>query len=254
MKVSVSPGTLPRTMTDAYQPPATLRTLNFEVNRRDGVSEHVSLYVGQVFNFGYAARDQASVRAHLDECAARGLPVPGTVPSIYPVVPTQATTETEVVVSGQDTYAEVEYALALGPDGRWLITVASDHTDAAVERESVPRGKNMTPNVVASQAWWLDEVEMDLDAMILSCELLDSGEVVQQDVLGALLPPRDLISMLSHRLGHAVPSGTVILSGTIGGEPASGGGAWRITLHDPSSDVRLSHEYKVSTLPLELAG
>jgi hypothetical protein len=196
-------------------------TLRFDVAARDGSLETVEVEVQQLLNFGYAARDQAGLRAHLDECVERGLPVPGTVPSLYPIVPERVSTTDRIVVSGPDTYAEVEYALVCAPDGRWLITVASDHSDAAVERESVSRGKNMTPNVLAPEAWWLDDVQGDLDAMVLTCQRLD-GETpatMQRDALSTLLAPRDLFAILERRIGGVPAPGTVLLSGTIGGEP-----------------------------------
>jgi hypothetical protein len=229
-------------------------TLRFDVAARDGGFETVEVEVQQLLNFGYAARDQAGLRAHLDECAERGLPVPGTVPSLYPIVPERVSTADCIVVSGPDTYAEVEYALVCALDGRWLITVASDHSDAAVERESVSRAKNMTPNVLAPDAWWLDEVQGDLDAMVLTCQRLDGDTpaTMQRDALSTLLAPRDLFAILERRIGGVPAPGTVLLSGTIGGEPEAGAASWWIALEEPLTGRRIAHAYTVEALPAEL--
>lgn len=234
--------------------PPSRPTLRFDVAAGDGSHETVTVDVRYVLNFGYAARDQAGLRDHLAECAERGLPVPGTVPSLYPIVPDRVTTGDRIAVSGRHTYAEVEYALVCAAGGRWLITVASDHSDAAVERDSVSRGKNMTPDVLAPRAWWLDDVEPALDDMVLTCERIDdAGETrVQRDLLATLLAPRDLLALLERRLASPLEAGTVVLSGTIGGEPEAGAASWRIALSDPSTGARIEHTYAVDALPEEL--
>jgi hypothetical protein len=228
--------------------------LRFEVASTDGTVEPVAVGVRAMFNFGYAARDQDGLRAHLAECAQRGLPVPGVVPSLYPVLADRVTVAPTLAVLGGSTYAEVEYALIRAPGGRWLITVASDHSDAEAERESTPRGKNLAANVLAPAAWWLDEVADDLDAAVLCCERLDgdAAEIVQRDPLATLLAPEALLALLAERTGTEPADGTVILSGTINGEPPVGARRWRISLQDGAGERRIEHSYDVDPLPEEL--
>ena len=226
--------------------------LQLTVFGANGQADHVELPIRAVFNFGYAARDQAGLRAHLAETAKVGLPVPQTVPSLYPIPPDRVTTAATIVVSGDRTYAEVEYAL-IRADGRWLITVASDHTDVDVERQSLPRGKSIAPNVLAPLAWDLDDVRDHLDQLELVCDSPGAAtSPLQHDSLKALLSPDDLIATLERRSGAAAGPGTVVLSGTIGGELPAGASEWEITLDDPIRGRRIEHSYSVRSLPDEL--
>lgn len=228
--------------------------LSFSVHSLAGPPERVSVDVGAVFNFGYSARDMAGVEAHVAECAARGLPTPSTVPALYPLAADRVTTEATIRVVGETTFAEAEYALVLAADRRWLITVASDHTDALVEQVSVARAKNVAPDVLAREAWWLDEVEGDTDGLRLTLERLDGDAAppVQQGTLAELLAPRTLIELLGRRLGSAPGPGTVVLSGTINGEPPLDVPRWRVTLDDEARNRSLVLEYSVEAAPGEL--
>jgi Protein of unknown function (DUF2848) len=226
--------------------------LRFSVASASG-TEEVAVPVRAVLNFGYAARDQRAVREHVAELAERGIPGPATIPSLYGVLPDRVTTGATIRVVGARTYAEVEYALVLAPDGRWLLTVASDHTDALVEEADVARGKGITPDVLAPTAWWLDELAGRTDALRLTCEQLDgTARTVQDGPLSALLAPETLIETLTRRLGRAPEAGTVVLSGTIDGHPEPGAGRWRIAIEDPDGARRIEHEYAVDVVPDEL--
>jgi hypothetical protein len=54
------------------------------------------------------------------------------------------------------------------------------------------------------------------------------------------------------RLGRTPPEGTVILSGTIGGEPPPGMELWQMRLHDPFRHADLRLAYRVDSLPEQL--
>ena len=229
-------------------------TLSFAVHPRSGPPEQVSVEVEAVFNFGYAARDTAGIEAHIAECVERGIPTPTTVPALYPVMPDRVTTEATIGVVGETTYAEAEYALVLAPGGRWLLTVASDHSDALVEEASVARAKNAAPDVLAGEAWWLDEIEGETDGLWLTLERVDreGDPPAQEGRLAEPLPPRTLIDLLGRRLGAAPAPGTVVLSGTINGEPPLDVRHWRVTLADEDRGCRLVLEYVVEALPGEI--
>ena len=162
--------------------------------------------VSRVWNFGYAARDQAGLARHLAETAARGLAVPSITPSLYGLPPDRLTTSDAITVSGDQTYAEVEYGLLHAESAGWLVVVASDHTDSLVGEANVARGKAITPDVVSSVAWRFDEVEGDFDQFVLSCEALaDEPVVVQEGTVDALLSPRQLLEIAERRLGPPPP-------------------------------------------------
>lgn len=227
--------------------------LNLTVHEVDGGIKSVPFHVTEVFNFGYAGRNQSATQHHVDELVALGLPAPTTVPALFLLPPHQATTATEFVVAGSDTYGEVEYALIRSEVG-WLVTVASDHSDFAVESLSTARSKAVCPDVLSPICWRLDDVLPQWDRLELRCVRTDDrGETeVQHGSLSELLPPADLIAILERRLGRKPSVGSVILSGTLPGEPLPGATSWLVSLHDSSTGRMLKHHYQVRALADEL--
>ena len=161
--------------------------LRFKVDSPDVPGGIVQVPVSGVYNFGYAGRDQESVRAHIREGQDRGVPAPRTVPALYPLGAQGATTETKISVFGDRTYGEVEYALVNSSCG-WLVSVASDHSDALVETVSVSRAKRSCPDVLAGSAWLLVDVAGIFDQLELVSEcaarLDDVAVQVQRDSCG----------------------------------------------------------------------
>lgn len=227
--------------------------LDLEVEELDRRITTVTVDVVRLFNFGYAGRDQATVAEHVNELAKLGLPAPATVPAVFALPSDRATAASCIEVTGADSYGEVEYALVAN-DGDWLVCVASDHSDFAVEKLSTPRSKAMCPDVLSARAWRLADVEAHWDVLELSCERVDDDGTsqVQFDQLAQLLPPREVLEILAKRTGSTVGAGTVILSGTIGGEPVPGGTGWIVRLHDRQLNRTLSSSYTVRALPDEL--
>lgn len=229
--------------------------LSFLVDSPASSGLRVSVPVSGVYNFGYAGRDQGSVRAHVKELQERGVPAPRIVPALYPMPAEGATTDSTITVFGDQTYGEVEYALVNSAAG-WLVTVASDHTDAVVETASVSRAKRTCPDVFAGTAWRFADVSDRFDELELLSECIagdsDEAVLVQRGLCGALLPPAKLLEILADRLGRKPPEGTLILSGTIGGEPPCGMERWRMRLNDPRGDRDLRLEYRVRNLADEL--
>ena len=229
--------------------------LGFLVDSPTSSGRRVSVDVSGVYNFGYAGRDQDSVREHVRELQKRGVPAPRVVPTLYPLPIDGATTESTITVFGDQTYGEVEYALLNSPAG-WLVTVASDHTDALVETASVSRAKRACLDVLAGRAWRLADVADRFDELELLSECVAGTDVeasiVQQGRCGTLLEPATLLEILGERLRQAPPEGTVILSGTIGGEPPCGVERWSMRLRDPQGDAEIRLDYSVRSLADEL--
>jgi hypothetical protein len=229
--------------------------LKFRIESRDAFETVVSVPISGVYNFGYAGRNQESVRAHVRELQDRGVPAPAIVPALYPLGAGGATTKNRISVFGDQTFGEVEFALINSSVG-WLVTVASDHTDALVETVSVSRAKRACPDVLGDRAWRLADVADHFDELELVSECASAGGgttvEVQRGFCGALLSPATLQEIWTQRLGRTPPEGTLILSGTIGGELPIGMQRWQMRLHDPvrADDVRLA--YQVDSLPEEL--
>lgn len=169
--------------------------------------------------------------------------------------PRGVTTESMISVFGDQTYGEVEYALINSSIG-WLVTIGSDHSDAVVETASVSRAKRCCPDVLADWAWRLADVTDAFDELELVSERVaaqdDVAVQVQRGLCGTLLAPSTLLDIWSHRFGQRPPEGTVILSGTIAGEPTPGIERWQMRLHDPFRDADLRLSYRVNSLPDEL--
>lgn len=216
----------------------------------------ISVDVGQLFNFGYAGRDSASVQEHIDELLELGLPAPKCVPALFQLPPRLGTTDGAVAVSGTDSYGEVEFALIRADDGEWYVTVASDHSDFAIEKLSTSRSKTVYPYVLAGTVWPLAEVRGTWDDLVLSNSRTDDAgtEVVQESSVSTLMTPDALISVLEERTGGDVPAGTIVLSGTVAGVPESGAGRWEVSLYDSVRDRGITHSYRVEQLPDELTG
>jgi hypothetical protein len=228
--------------------------LRFTIDSRQAPEQVVSVTITGVYNFGFAGRDQASVRAHVSELKGRGVPAPAIVPALYPLGADGATTETRISVFGDQTFGEVEFALINSSAG-WLVTVASDHTDALVETVSVSRAKRTCPDVVADRAWLLADVADHFDEMELVAECASASGtamVVQRGYCGALLPPATLQEIWTQRLGRRPPKGTLVLSGTIGGELPLGKQRWHMRLHDPNRRADLQLAYRVDIVPDEI--
>ncbi|CAB4806371.1 unannotated protein [freshwater metagenome] len=228
--------------------------LNLTLHEVNGDTKSVLFRVSEVFNFGYAGRNQRAIQEHVDELVALGLPAPTTVPALFLLPPQQTTTATELVVAGSDTYGEVEYALMLSEIG-WLVTVASDHSDFAVERLSTARSKAVCPDVLSPECWRLDDLLSQWDQLDLKCSRTDNqGEKeVQHGSLSELLPPADLLIILERRLGRKPSVGSVVLSGTLSGEPLPGALSWSVSMSDPATGRILEHKYQVRALADELA-
>src|SRR5699024_2942130 len=110
---------------------------------------------------------------------------------------------------------EAEWAMLYrGEELSPLLTVASDHTDRALEAFSVTAAKQLSPNIVGIDAWVLDEIEDDLDSIILQSEVWhdDNWIVLQEGQLGELISPINWLSRL-RELKRLAP-GTMLLGGT----------------------------------------
>ena len=204
--------------------------------------------VRHLWNGGWAARDQDALRRHVEEMERLGVPGPTTTPIFFPLASTLATTADRIEVLSRETLGEVEYALLVDA-GQILVTVASDHTDRGFERYGIQASKQLYPDVLASEAWPLDECRAHWDQLVLRCWTTALGErrMYQEAALAELLSAETWLDLLDR---HGVPrDGLAFLSGT----PASLGGVvfgerYEIELDDPVLGRAIRHEYAVEVL------
>lgn len=136
---------------------------------------------------GYTGRNQDAVRHHIEELAAIGVPEPDSIPAFYDLDTGLLTADETVEVAGRQTSGEVEPVL-IRTDGRYYLTVGSDHTDRALERHDIKASKGACPKPVASTLIDLGTQPESLpwDEITAACWL--DGELYQDGTLAQLLP------------------------------------------------------------------
>jgi len=229
-------------------------SLLLNLRLRSGEVFPVTINVSRSVNFGFAGREREVALAHVEELHELGLPAPTRIPSIFPIPASRITIDREVCVPGGDSYGEVEFALIATEQNGWLVCAAADHSDFLVEALSTTRAKTVYEDVLSVDCWLLAEVLENWDSISMTCERRDGAnwEVIQHGSVSELMRPNDLISQLEERSGQAAAPGTVILSGTIGGDIRPGGDGWRCILSSPDFESPLVAEYDVVALPAEL--
>jgi hypothetical protein len=177
--------------------------------------ERVVVPVERVLNGGFAGRDQAQVRAHIEELAHLGVKDPGETPTFYPLVRTAVCQDAELqVATGTGNWGEAEPVIIFTADGL-LVTVGSDHTDRDLEGFSIIKSKQVYPNVLSGEAWRYEEVLDRWDSLMLRAWVGEGRRrLFQEAPLAALMRPEELIERAKQLLA-CEPLGTVFFLGTI---------------------------------------
>ena len=86
--------------------------------------------VRRVMVAGYTGRDTKQVQAHIAELERQGIPAPPTVPTVYPLDASYATTDTEITIEPLKVSGEAEPALLFLGDALEdaLVSVIVDFT------------------------------------------------------------------------------------------------------------------------------
>ncbi len=197
---------------------------------------------------GWAGRDRAAVEHHIEELAAIGVPRPSQVPLYYRVAANQLVQDEDVQVVGDASAGEVE-AFVFAAAGELYVSVASDHTDRALERTSVALAKQLCAKPVARACWRLDEVAGHWDELRLRATIDEDGASVayQDGAIATLHRPHDLIAGLTG--GTTLPDGTAMACGTVAVigriRPAA---AFTMELVDPVLGRTIRHRYRTTVL------
>lgn len=205
--------------------------------------------VARVLNGGFAGRDQAQVRAHIEELAHLGVKDPGETPTFYPLVRTAVTQASEIqVVGAKGNWGEAEPVILFGAEGL-LVTVGSDHTDRDLEGVSILKSKQVYPNVVAGAAWRYEEILDHWDSLMLRAWIGQGRtRLFQEAPLAALMRPEELIDR-ARALIDGDPSGTVFFLGTVAAkEKIEGTDYFECELKDEASGEALVCAYRASPI------
>lgn len=207
--------------------------------------------VRRMVNAGYAGRDMASVKAHIEELKKEGVAPPASIPMIFPVPTNNITTSSQIEVTGKKTSGEVEFVLLVDNDDMY-VGVGSDHTDRQLETHDIACSKQVCPNVLATRVWRLSTVQKAWDDLVLQSWIGEHhhGETLyQQAKLKALLAPDDLIAFIRNHMPDGKLSGLVLYSGTIPLLTSiSYSPYFRSQLVNPRSGETITCEYVVKTL------
>ncbi|MFC7343909.1 DUF2848 family protein [Saccharopolyspora griseoalba] len=196
----------------------------------DGQPVHVA--PSRLVVAGYTGRDQDAVRHHIEELAAIGVPEPDSIPAFYELDTDLLTVGEDVEVTGEQTSGEVEPVL-IRSDGRYYLTVGSDHTDRALERHDIKASKGACPKPLADTVIDLGAQPASLpwDEITATCWLDD--ELYQNGTLAQLLPITQVLATWESQGASGVP--LVLFGGTM---PLLDGGfrfgrKWRMRLEIP---------------------
>lgn len=196
---------------------------------------------------GYTGRNQAEVKAHVNELAAEGVPAPAEIPTIFRATLDRLTTDGEMEVLGEHTSGEAEAVLLVNGNDIWVAS-GSDHTDRELEKVNITASKQVCPKPVSAEVWRYADVRERWDSLVLRSWVGESGreQLYQEGRMSAILPPADLLAILRGRLGKLVDS-AVIFTGTI---PLLGGRFiirpyFEAELFDESSGQSLRCAYRV---------
>jgi hypothetical protein len=213
----------------------------------------VDVRVDELVVAGWTGRDQAAIAAHIKEMKEWGVPGPTQTPMYYRVAASLLTTANEIEVVGRDSSGEAEFML-FNVDGEILLGTGSDHTDRKAESVGITLAKQMCAKVAAGDVWAFSDVEGHWDDLIIRSWATIAGERVlyQEGKVTVMRHPRELMELYTGRTGIQFGPGFAMYGGTFA---AIGGIRWAdefdFEIEDPVLKRRISHGYKVKSLPIE---
>ncbi|GGE65328.1 MAG TPA: DUF2848 domain-containing protein [Paenalcaligenes hominis] len=223
--------------------------LNFDLVGADGSNESIQVSVDHCIVAGWAGRDRDAIEHHILELAELGVPRPSDVPLYYRIATNQLVQSSRVQVVGPHSSGEAE-VLVFNHNNELCVSLASDHTDRALEAHSVALSKQICVKPTAQQAWRYSDVAAHWDELILRAWILEEGqEVAYQDgAVATLLHPIDLIK--KHFGQDHLPNQTAMTCGTVATigsiRPAA---QFTMELYDPRLERSIRHTYDIEFLP-----
>jgi hypothetical protein len=200
---------------------------------------------------GWTGRNIAALEAHIAELEAIGVKRPKTVPIFYRVSHSLLTTALSIEVMADKSSGEVEFVLYALDDGLWL-GVGSDHTDRKAETVGVTLSKQLCAKPVGQTLWRYDDLKPHWDKLKLRSFVPGGGQrrLYQEGPVTTMRSPEELIKLYTG--GDRLKAGTAMFCGTfaVHGD-ISYSGTFDMELEDPVLGRKLTHGYKIVSLPDE---
>ena len=200
---------------------------------------------------GWTGRNVAALEAHIKELEALGVKRPKSVPIFYRNAAALLTTAGMIEAVGDRSSGEVEFVLYALDDGLWL-GVGSDHTDRKAETINVTLSKQMCAKPVGGTLWRYDEVKPHWDKLTLRSFVSDGGirRLYQEGPVTNMRSPEELIRLYTG--DDRLAPGTAMFCGTFAVHGGfSYGGRFDMELDDPVLGRKLTHGYRIVSLPDE---
>jgi hypothetical protein len=197
---------------------------------------------------GWTGRDVAALEKHIRELEAIGVKRPKTTPIFYRVAASLLTSDNTIEVLGDQSSGEAE-CVVYGRDDGLFVGLGSDHTDRKAETVGVSLSKQMCAKPVSREVWRLEDVAAHWDRLILRSNVGTEGRrrLYQEGPVAAMRPPTELFKLYC---GGLLPVGTAMFCGTLavhGGITPSE--TFEMELEDPALGRKITHSYRVKTLP-----
>ncbi|MEA4876974.1 MAG: DUF2848 family protein [Aminobacterium sp.] len=218
----------------------------------DNKLEKINLEWDLCVAIGYAGRNQESVKAHVNELRKIGVPVPEKTPSMYWIDPERISNNNTLWVIGNSCSGEIEFFAASDCNGDQFLTIASDHTDRALETVSVSKAKQTCSKIIGNVFWKMSDVRPHWDQIEIRSwvkkNTKEEEQLYQDGTLASLLIPEKLLELATEDKPYpgmlSYFSGTLPLKGDMCYE-----GEFRMELRDPVLNRSINHTYTVCTLP-----
>ena len=199
---------------------------------------------------GWTGRDKAALEHHMAELEALGVKRPSAAPIFYRVSAARLTTDAEI--ESTDASSGEAEAVLLQVGGKLWVGVGSDHTDRKAETVGVTLSKQLCAKPVGTTLWRYDEVKPHWDKLKLRSYVPDGGKrrLYQEGPVTTMRSPEELIKLYTG--GDKLAPGTAMFCGTfaVHGD-ISYSGTFDMELEDPVLGRKLTHSYKIVSLPDE---
>lgn len=218
--------------------------MKFHVNGKEINWEPKDLLIA-----GYTAKDQNSLRNHIEELEKIGVAAPPAVPMIYQLSPELLCNESEITAVRNDSSGEAEIVI-LNIEGEWYVGLGSDHTDRVLEAVSIQKSKQVCAKPVSKELWPLGSIEDHWDEIEMKSWYVLNGEecLYQSGKLAEFLTPKELVQIIEGR-GYSV-SEAAILCGTLPilSSEFLYGEEFKAEIYDARTNKRISLSYQIKIL------